>query len=90
MIRTQVVRLYPNQTMRKHLDELCDYRRYCWNLALETWNDMYQASLIMDDKTLRPTARKVRNELVHDKQDWQHQLSSRCLQLAVCLLSVWL
>lgn len=29
MIRTQVVKLYPNQTMHKHLDELCDYRRYC-------------------------------------------------------------
>lgn len=53
MIRTQVVKLYPNQAMRKHLDELCDYRRYCWNQGLETWNNMYEESLIMDNKKLR-------------------------------------
>ena len=83
MIRTQKIRLYPNKTMRKHLDELCDYRRYCWNLDLEIWNNMYEESLIMNDKNLRPNERKVRNELVHNKQDWQYQLSSRCLQLAI-------
>ena len=83
MIRTQLIRLYPNQAMRKYLDELCDYRRYCWNLGLATWNDMYQESLIMHNKKLRPTERKVRNELVNNKQDWQYQLSSRCLQLAI-------
>ena len=82
MIRTQRVRLYPNKTMKKALDSLCDYRRYCWNLGLEIWNDMYEESLIMGDKKLRPNERKVRNELVHNKQDWQYQLSSRCLQLA--------
>ena len=43
MIRTQKVRLYPNQTMKKVLDDLCDYRRYCWNQALATWQDMYEA-----------------------------------------------
>ena len=83
MIRTQVVKLYPNQAMRKHLDELCDYRRYCWNQGLETWNNMYEESLIMDNKKLRPTWIKVLNELVHNKQDWQYQLSSRCLQKAI-------
>lgn len=83
MIRTQVVKLYPNQIMRKHLDELCDYRRYCWNQGLETWNNMYEESLIMDNKKLKPNERKVRNELVNNKQDWQHHLSARCLQLAI-------
>ena len=83
MIRTQVVKLYPNQAMRKHLDELCDYRRYCWNQGLETWNNMYEESLIMDNKKLKPTWIKVLNELVHNKQDWQYQLSSRCLQKAI-------
>ena len=83
MIRTQVVKLYPNQAMRKHLDELCNYRRYCWNQGLETWNNMYEESLIMDNKNLRPTWIKVLNELVHNKQDWQYQLSSRCLQKAI-------
>lgn len=83
VIRTQLVRLYPNKVMRKHLDDLCDYRRYCWNLGLETWNNMYQESLIVNNKKLKPSWQKVRNELVHDKQDWQYQLSSRCLQLVI-------
>lgn len=83
MIKTQTVKLHPNKTMQKHLDDLCDYRRYCWNLGLELWNDMYDESLIMDDKSLHPNGRKIRNQLVHDKQDWQYTLSSRCLQLAV-------
>lgn len=83
MLRTQKVKLYPNQTMKKVLDELCDYRRYCWNQGLALWNDMYDASVILADKKQRPNERKVRNELVANKADWQYQLSSRCLQLAI-------
>lgn len=83
MIRTQKARLYPNRTMKKVLDDLCDYRRYCWNRGLALWNDMYDASLILEDKELLPNERKVRDELVADKADWQYQLSARCLQLAV-------
>ena len=82
-VRTQKVRLYPNNEMKKVLDELCDYRRYCWNKGLETWNDMYDASLILGDKKLSPSDRKIRDELVADKQDWQYKLSSRTLQLAI-------
>ena len=83
MIRTQKVRLYPNSTMKKVLDELCDYRRYCWNQALALWKDMYDESKIMGNKKLRPNEYKVRNELVANKADWQYQMSARCLQLAV-------
>ena len=83
MIRTQKVRLYPNETMKKALDDLCDYRRYCWNQGLSLWNDMYGSSLILDDKKLCPSERKVRDELVANKEDWQYQLSARCLQLAI-------
>ena len=68
--------------MKKVLDDLCDYRRYCWNQGLALWNDMYDASLILEDKELLPNERKVRDELVANKEDWQYQLSSRCLQLA--------
>ena len=82
MIRVQKVRLYPNQTMKRVLDDLCDYRRYCWNQGLALWNDMYDASLVLGDKKLLPSEYKVRNELVANKEDWQYQLSSRCLQLA--------
>ena len=83
MLCTQKVKLYPNQTMKKVLDELCDYRRYCWNQGLALWNDMYDASVILADKKQRPNERKVRNELVANKADWQYQLSARCLQLAI-------
>ena len=40
------VRLYPNKTMKKVLDSLCDYRRYCWNQGLELWGTLYEARLI--------------------------------------------
>ena len=83
MIRTQKVRLYPNQKMKKVLDDLCDYRRYCWNQGLALWNDMYDSALILEDKTLKPSERTVRDELVANKEDWQYQLSARCLQLAI-------
>ena len=83
MLRAQKVKLYPNQTMKKVLDELCDYRRYCWNQGLALWNDMYDASVILADKKQRPNERKVRDELVANKADWQYQLSARCLQLAI-------
>ena len=83
MLRTQKVKLYPNQTMKKVLDGLCDYRRYCWNQGLALWNDMYDASVILADKKQRPNERKVRDELVANKADWQFQLSARCLQLAI-------
>lgn len=69
--------------MQKALNDLCNYRRYCWNRGLATWNEMYDASLIMRDSKLRPSERKVRDELVANKEDWQYQLSARCLQLAI-------
>ena len=30
-------RLYPDATMAHVLDQWCDYRRYCYNKALELW-----------------------------------------------------
>ena len=74
MLRVQKVRLYPNETMKQVLDDLCAYRRYCWNQGLALWNDMYDVSLILGDKKLRPSARKVRDELVANKEDWQYQI----------------
>jgi putative transposase len=44
---------------------------------------MYDESVVMADKSLRPNERKVRNELVNNKQDWQFDQSARVLQLAV-------
>ena len=80
MIKTHKVKLSPNRTMTKEINKLFDYRRYIWNLGLETWNTMYDVSLVMNDKELRPTEYSVRNCLVANKQDWQYELSSRVLQ----------
>ena len=82
MIRTQKVRLYPNRHMKKVLDSLCDYRRYCWNEGLATWNDMYDL-YTLDSNSPRPSSYSVRNELVANKADWQYALSARTLQLAI-------
>lgn len=35
------VRLYPNKSMLAVLDNLCNYRRYCWNQALDVWLSLY-------------------------------------------------
>ena len=81
-IKTQQVKIYPNRTMTNEIDKLFNYRRYCWNLALETWNNMYQQSKESNNKHLAPNNAKVRNYMVANKQDWQYNLSARVLQYA--------
>ncbi|WP_217961655.1 RNA-guided endonuclease InsQ/TnpB family protein [Lactobacillus intestinalis] len=83
MIKTQVVKLKVNKIMQKYLDALCDYRRYCWNKGLETWQLMYEAHTLSKKDNPSPNERRVRDELVANKADWQYDLSARCLQLAV-------
>ena len=74
MIKTQVVKLKVNKTMQRHLDALCDYRRYCWNNGLETWQLMYELHTLNKKDNPRPNERRVRDELVNffDKAqpDW--------------------
>src|SRR5699024_11311030 len=75
MIKAQVVELKPNKTMQQELDKLCDYRRYCWNQALATWQDMYEARTLDKDNNPSPNERRIRDELVDNKADWQFALS---------------
>lgn len=82
-VKTRTVRLYPNSHMTKELDRLCDYRRYCWNLGLETWNEMYNLHLLDKDNNPSPSEYKVRDYLVANKQDWQYALSARVLQQGI-------
>ena len=83
MRKTHQVKIEPNAHMTRVIEDLFNYRRYCWNQALATWNDMYDESVKKQDKTLRPSNYKVRNTLVANKQDWQYNYSSRVLQIAV-------
>ena len=39
--------------MAKALDNLCDYRRYCWNHGLELWNDLYDQRVEMVPADIR-------------------------------------
>ncbi|WP_270248237.1 RNA-guided endonuclease InsQ/TnpB family protein, partial [Lactobacillus johnsonii] len=59
------------------------YRRYCWNKGLETWQLMYEAHTLNKQNNPSPNERRVRDELVANKDAWQYALSARCLQLAV-------
>lgn len=61
---TRKVVLKPNKAMRQVLDSLCDYRRYCWNEALELWNTLYEQRLI----GLTEEERFMIQELVKSKQ----------------------
>lgn len=98
VIQTRVYELHPNKIMRQVIDEACDYRRYCWNQGLALWNEMYETRQIAKttkQKTLlkaypSPTERKVRDELVANKADWQYQYSAHLLQLAITdLANAW-
>lgn len=86
MLKAHKVRIYPNSHMLKVIEDLCSYSRYCYNLALETWNNQYAVSLVLNDKSLRPNRRSILNELVRNKEDWQYNYSSRVLQQAVANL----
>lgn len=82
-VKTITVRLYPNSRMRAELNKLCDYRRYCWNLGLETWNEMYDSHLLDKTNNPSPSWKRVRDSLVEQKQDWQYTMSARVLQQAI-------
>lgn len=61
---TRKVVLTPNKVMQEVLDSLCDYRRYCWNEALDLWNTLYEHRLI----GLTDEERSMIQELVKSKQ----------------------
>lgn len=82
-IKTRTVRICPNSHMRTELDKLCDYRRYCWNLGLEIWNEMYDLYLLDKDNNPSPSWKRIRDLLVEQKQDWQYTLSARVLQQGI-------
>ena len=39
--------------MIKILNNLCDYRRYCWNQGLALWNELYDQRIKMVPADLR-------------------------------------
>ena len=73
---TRKVALYPNQTMTKVLDDLCDYRRYCWNQGLELWNDLYDQRVEMVPVDLRKKSQlAIRDKSIVFSEEEQELLS---------------
>lgn len=61
-IKTRIYRIKPNRTMKQVLDSLCDYRRFSWNLGLETWQDMYEARQLALTPHLKAELKKAKNK----------------------------
>lgn len=71
----QQVRLYPNKMMKRVLDSLCDYRRYCWNKAIECWNEQYESRSIGLPQSVVDKLRR-REELTNEEQELLNQYPS--------------
>lgn len=67
------VRLYPNKTMKHILDSLCDYRRYCWNEAIECWNNQYEARLIGLSESVLDKLRSDTESLTTEERELVNQ-----------------
>ena len=77
VILTHKIRIYPNQTMKKQLNDLFGYSRYSFNVGLDLWNQMYEDGL-------RPNERKVRDTYKREfKQDWESEYPPNVFDNAV-------
>lgn len=72
VIITRTFEIKPNQQMKMVIDRNIDYRRNCWNQALEIWNDMYQARDLMLEKSKRL--------LIAEYYQLQHSLNNKKLK----------
>ena len=69
------VKLYPNKTMAKVLNNLCDYRRYCWNYGLELWNELYEQRVEMIPASLRKKSQlAIKDKTIKFSNDEQELL----------------
>ena len=73
---TRQVRLYPNKIMKRVLDDLCDYRRYCWNEAVACWNEQYESRLIGLPEGILNKLRNKTEDLTDDEKDLVNQYPS--------------
>lgn len=70
---SQRVRLYPNKTMKRILDSLCDYRRYCWNEAIACWNQQYESRLIGLSNSIFDRRKHETSHPTHEEKDLLRQ-----------------
>ena len=73
---TKKVVLYPNKTMTKVLNDLCDYRRYCWNQGLDLWNNLYEQRIKMVPADLRKKSQlAIKDKTIVFSKDEQELLT---------------
>ena len=77
VILTHKIRIYPNKTMKRQLQDFFDYSRYAFNIGLDLWNQMYKTGEM-------PTERKVRDKYKRElKQDWESEYPPNIFDNAV-------
>ena len=63
--------------MTKVLDNLCDYRRYCWNQGLDVWNDLYDQRVEMVPADLRKKSQlAIKDKSIVFSEEEQELLNS--------------
>ena len=80
MYKTEVVKLYPNSTMKKLFEDYCNARNFYWNKALETWNEMYREYKKTGEN--KPSEYSVRKQMIHNKAEWEREFPSRILNIS--------
>ena len=85
MYKTEVVKLYPNSTMKKLFEDYCNARNFYWNKALETWNEMYREYKKTGEN--KPSEYSVRKQMIHNKAEWEREFPSRILNYTVADLN---
>ena len=61
--------------MAKVLNNLCDYRRYCWNQGLELWNGLYEQRVEMIPASLRKKSQlAIKDKTIKFSNDEQELL----------------
>ena len=59
------------------LDELCDYRRYCWNQGLELWNELYDQRVAMVPVDIRKKSQlAIKDKTIVFSEEEQELLNS--------------
>ena len=63
--------------MTRMLDDLCDYRRYCWNQGLELWNKLYDKRVTMIPSDVRKKSQlAIKDKTIVFSEEEQDLLSS--------------
>ena len=63
--------------MTRMLDDLCDYRRYCWNQGLELWNKLYDKRVTIIPSDVRKKSQlAIKDKTIVFSEEEQDLLSS--------------